>query len=134
MSPSANVELIQNLYAAFAQGDAAAVLNAFDPEIVWLEAESFPYADRNPYVGPGAVAEGIFMRIATEWDQFKVLPAELLDAGVTVVALGRYQGTYRATGKAIDAQFVHVWRIAGGRVKAFQQYTDTAQAAAAVKP
>jgi ketosteroid isomerase-like protein len=129
----ANVELIQGLYAAFARGDAAAVIAAMDSGIVWNEAENFPYADRNPYVGPGAVAEGIFFRLVTEWDQFQALPSEILDAGDSVVALGYYKATYKATGIALNAQFAHIWRIAGGKITGFQQYTDTAQAVRAVK-
>jgi hypothetical protein len=129
----ANVDLIANLYAAFARGDAPAVLGAMDSGIVWNEAENFPYADRNPYVGPGAVAEGIFMRIAAEWDGFQVIPGEILDAGDTVVVLGRYRGVYKATRKALDAQLVHVWRLKDGKITAFQQYADTAQAARTVQ-
>jgi len=70
----ANVELIQNLYAAFPRGDAAAVLGAMDPGIVWNEAENFPYAGRNPCVGPCAIAEGVFVRLGTEWEQFQAIP------------------------------------------------------------
>jgi uncharacterized protein len=40
-----DVEIVQNLYAAFAKGDVPAVLQKFDPKIVWNEAENFPYAD-----------------------------------------------------------------------------------------
>jgi ketosteroid isomerase-like protein len=43
------------------------------------------------------------------------------------VTEGRYTGTYKATGRRIDAQFAHVWRISDGKVSGFQQYTDTAQ-------
>ncbi|MEO8657515.1 MAG: nuclear transport factor 2 family protein [Bryobacteraceae bacterium] len=128
----ANVELIQGLYAAFARGDAASVMAAMDSGIVWNEAENFPYADRNPYVGPAAIAEGVFFRLMTEWDQFQALPSEILDAGDTVVALGYYKATYKATGVPLNAQFAHIWRIAGGKITGFQQYTDTAQAARVV--
>ncbi len=129
----ANVDLMKSLYDAFARGDAAAVLGGMDPGIVWNEAENFPYADRNPYVGPVAVAGGVFGRIAAEWDDFRVVPEELLDAGDTVVALGRYSGTYKSTGKSINAQFVHVWRLSQGKVTRFQQYADTAQTLAATR-
>ena len=129
----ANVALITDLYAAFARGDGAAVLGAFDPGIVWNEAENFVYADRNPYVGPAAIAEGVFGRLATEWENFAALPGEFLDAGDTVVVLGRYQARCKATGKPIDAQFAHIWRVSNGRITAFQQYTDTLQAYRAVQ-
>jgi hypothetical protein len=122
-----NVNLIENLYAAFARGDAPTVLAGMDPAIVWNEAEGNPYADLNPYTGPGAVAQGLFFRLATEWDAFQVHPATILDAGDTVVALGRYTGTYKATGTSMDAQFAHVFTLRDSKVIAFQQYTDTAQ-------
>ena len=128
----ANVDLIQSLYAAFARGDGPAVLASMDPAIVWNEAENFLYADRNPYVGHAAVAEGIFFRLATEWDHFQALPSEFLDAGDTVVVLGYYKAAYKATGAPLNAQFAHIWRLRDAKITAFQQYTDTAQAARAV--
>lgn len=120
-------EIIQSLYDAFAKGDAGAVLGAFDPEIIWNEAEHIPYADRNPYIGPQQVAEGVFGRIMAEWEGFTVNPDKLVHEGDTVVAIGRYRGTYRATSRPLDAQFVHVWTMEDGRITRFQQYADTAQ-------
>ena len=67
-----DVEIVQNLYAAFAKGDVPAVLQKFDPKIVWNEAENFPYADGNPYVGPQAVLEGVFARLGAEWEYWNL--------------------------------------------------------------
>ena len=122
-----NVALIQGLYDAFATGDVADVLGRMSPDIVWNEAENFPYADGNPYVGPDAIVGGVFARCATEWDGFAVSVEEILDAGDTIIALGRYLGVYKATGKPMRTQLVHVWRITGGKVVRFQQYADTLQ-------
>lgn len=127
-----NVALIKSLYDAFARGDVPAVLAAMDPQIVWNEAENSPYADKNPYVGPAAVLEGVFARFAGEWDGFSVALEEALDAGDAVVTTGRYGGAYKKTGKGNHAQFAHIWKLRGGKVVRFQQYTDTAQAAKAV--
>lgn len=124
-----NVALIQGLYAAFKAGDVPDVLARMSPDIVWNEAENFPYADGNPYRGPEAILTGVFARLGTEWDGFAAVPAEFLDAGDHVVVLGRYHGSCKATGRALDAQFAHVFRIADGKAVAFQQYTDTLQAA-----
>lgn len=124
-----NVELVRATYAAFAAGDVPGVLSRMSPDIVWNEAENFPYADGNPYVGPDAVLQGVFARIGAEWDGFEAAPDELLDAGDAVVALGRYRGIFKATGNRLDAQFAHVWRVVDGKAAAFQQYTDTLQAA-----
>ena len=122
-----NVELVRAIYAAFAAGDVPGVVSRMQSDIVWNEAENFAYADGNPYRGPDAVVGGVFARLGSEWDGFSARPAEYLDAGDSVVVLGRYTGTHADTGKAIDAQFAHVWRVQGGKAAAFQQYTDTLQ-------
>ena len=123
--PSANLELVRSIYSAFAVGDVPTVLGAMHPEIVWNEAENFRYADGNPYVGPDAVVKGVFARCMSEWDGFGVAVEELLDAGDNIVATGRYRGTFKVTGRSQNTQFVHVWRVNGGRVVRFQQYADT---------
>lgn len=128
-----NREVIQGIYAAFSRGDVGGVLGAFDAQIRWNEAEGFLYADGNPYVGPMAVATGVFQRIATEFDGFSVELLRFVDGGDAVVVEGRYRGTWKATKRRVDAQFAHVWRLKAGKVVSFQQYTDTRQFADAVK-
>jgi ketosteroid isomerase-like protein len=125
----ANVDLIRGLYDAFAAGDIAGVLGRMSPDIVWNEAENFIYADNNPYRGPEGVLNGVFARIGAEWEGFGAHPEEIIDGGDTVIALGRYRGTFKATGRPLDAQLVHVWRIVDGKAAVFQQYTDTLQTA-----
>jgi len=124
-----NVPLIRGIYEAFGRGDIPAVLGAMSPDIEWNEAENFPYVDGNPYRGPDAIVGGIFARLGGEWDGFAAVPDEFLDAGDTVVMLGRYKGTYKATGRAFDAQVAHIWRVESGKAVRFQQLTDTLQSA-----
>lgn len=116
-------DLIQGLYSAFARGDVAGVLASFAPDIEWTEAEGFPYA--GTYKGGEAILGGVFMRLATEWDGFAAVPAEHIAQGETVVTLGEYSGTYKATGKSFRAPFVHVWRLRDGKIHRFRQHTDT---------
>jgi ketosteroid isomerase-like protein len=122
-----NGDIVKALYDAFGRGDVPAVLGAFDPRIQWREAESFLYADGNPYEGPQAVAEGVFRRIVSDVESFAVLPERFIEAGDTIVAEGRYRGTMKRTGTLVDAQFAHVWQLRDGKVVRFQQYTDTKQ-------
>lgn len=126
-----NVEVIRELYDAFARGDVHAVLGRMDAGIEWIEAENFIYADNNPYVGPDAVAQGVFGRIHDEWDGFGATAEEYHDAGETIITRGRYDGRYKSTGRSIHAQFVHVWWLRDGKVTRFQQYVDTLQVARA---
>ncbi len=114
---------VQGLYAAFAAGDVPAVLGTLSADIAWTEAEGFPYG--GTYHGPTAVLNGVFLRLATEWDGFAAVPGEFIDAGDTVVALGLYSGTCKATGKAFRAHFAHVWKMRNGQAYQFTQYADT---------
>lgn len=122
-----NTDTVRRMYEAFGKGDIQTVIAALDPQVEWWEAENFIYADRNPYVGPQAVLEGVFARIAAEWEGFVVSPKEILDAGGTVIGHGYYSGTYKKNGERVRAQFAHFFTFRDGRVVKFQQYTDTAQ-------
>lgn len=120
-----NTDPVRALYAAFAKGDMPAALATMAEDIVWNEAENYPYADRNPYVGPQAVLMGVFARIGGDWDGFSAISDEFIDGGDTIVSLGHYSGVSKATGKKMRAQFVHVFRVKEGKIASFQQYADT---------
>ena len=126
-----NVAIVKSIYEAFARGDVAAVLGRMSSDVLWHEAENFPYADRNPYRGPEAVAAGVFARCVGEWNGFAVKMDDLIDGGDRIVALGRYSGQNKATGRHMNPQAVHVWTVKAGKVVAFQQYIDTLDVARA---
>ena len=42
------------------------------------------------------------------------------------MALGHYRAVTKATDKAFDAEFVMVFTLRGGRVAAFQEFSDSA--------
>lgn len=125
--------VVQALYEAAARGDADSYGALLSPDIVWLEAENFPYDDGNPYIGPDAVFGGVIMRILADWPEWTMAPEAFIAEGERVVTLGRYNGRHGATGNTISAQFVHVWTIEDGLATAFQQYADTAQVRAAMQ-
>ena len=128
-----NVQLAKEMYAGFARGDIPAVLAGFHPAIEWREAEGNPYQpDGAAWVGPQAVLEKLFMRLGSEWEKFTVNVRMLHDAGEFVVMEGRYTGTYKPSGKSIDAQVCHVLRFRDGTLVSFQQYVDTGQLLAAM--
>lgn len=122
-----NVETVKAGYAAFARNDPSILFGAMDPAIRWNQAEGGPLADRNPYGDPQAIGEGVFGRLLAAIDNFTAVPDAFIDGGDHVVVLGRYGGAMKAGGAKLGAQFCHVYRFAGGKIAAFQQYTDTAQ-------
>jgi len=128
-----NIATIDELYQAFAKGDIPGALANMDPSIEWNEAESFPYADGNPYVGPQAIVEGVFARIGAEWEYWNLVDIELHEmSDDKVLATLRYQAKYKKNGAVIDAQTAHFWTLKDGKIIRFQQFTDTDQVVRAV--
>jgi ketosteroid isomerase-like protein len=79
------------------------------------------------WVGPDSVLNNLFMRLGAEWDGFTVHPRTFHSAGDSIIVEARYSGTYKATGKRMDAQVCHVWDVKDGKLTRFQQYVDTAK-------
>jgi len=122
---SVNKDAIEAHYAAGDAGDLAGMLAPFADDIIWTEAAGFPLA--GTYIGPAAVAENVFGALQRDWEGYAVAIDELIDAGDTIVGLGTYSGTYKATGKSFQARVAHIWRVKDGRAIRFEQITDTAE-------
>lgn len=119
-----NRDIIAAHYSASDRGDLAGMLAPLAADVRWTEMAGFPYA--GTYVGPDAVRENVFERIGAEWDGYVAAITELIDGGDTIVGLGTYSGTNRASGRYFEARVAHVWRLEGGEVVRFEQFTDTA--------
>ncbi|WP_084418256.1 nuclear transport factor 2 family protein [Henriciella litoralis] len=117
--------IVKTVYDGFAAGDIALATSEFADDVVWNEAENSPYSDQNPYEGTNEIVTGLFARLGAEWDYFKATPDEFLPSGDKVITIGRYTAKNKATGKEMDIPFVHVWTLEDGKIKSFQQYTDT---------
>ena len=120
-----NGEIISSLYNAFAEGDVPTVLGAMAPDIEWNEAEGFMYGGK--YTGPNAILENVFLKFATEWEGFSVVPDKIVDGSDdNVVSLGTYSGKYLKTGKSMSVPFAHAWEFRDGKIVKMRQYLDTA--------
>jgi ketosteroid isomerase-like protein len=118
-----NKEIVEGVYASFAQGDVPAVLGAMAEDIQWAEADGFPLA--GTYVGPQSVLEGVFMRLGEIGDEFAAVPDQIVAEGDTVVALGNYSWKHKDSGEPAVVKMAHVWTVADGKLATFQQHVDT---------
>lgn len=111
------------LYRSLAQGDVTALLAGLDEQIEWVVPPGLHYG--GTYRGREEVLENVFSRFVTEWHDFTVAPAEIMEAGHRVIALGHYSGTNLATGRPMRTRFVHVWRLRSGVPVHFETVLDT---------
>ena len=127
-----NLDTIKEMYHAVATGDFPAFLGSMDAAIEWNEAENFPYADGNPYIGPEAIAGGVFGRIAADWEYWTLSDLVYDGTGNKIIVTGRYNAKNKITEKIIKAQFIHIWTLNNSKATQFQQYADTKQIADAM--
>jgi uncharacterized protein len=120
-----NREIVARSYDAFERGDLDAVVGDMDDEIVWEQAQGLPHG--GVYHGLAEVRRAIFEPLHDEWwDEFHAVPGDVVDAGDTVVVLGRYTGIAKGTAKRLDVPYVHVWTLRDGKAVRFRQFLDTA--------
>ena len=127
---TSNRDLIRRTYEGSAEENAKHLLALLSPDVEWTEAEGFPYA--GTYVGIEAVMQGVFQRLATEWDGFQAKVHTYLADGDRVAAFGVYSGTYKATGKSMTAHFAHLYELRDGQIIRMQQYVDSARVQSAL--
>lgn len=127
---TANLQLVEDVYAAFAHGDIDAVMAAMDPDVEWVTPATLPWS-RGTYRGREQLGEYL-ASFAAALEDPEVQPSELqLLDGERVIALGMERARARATGAPFEAHFVHLWALRNGRVTAMRGLIDTAAVQAA---
>jgi 2-(1,2-epoxy-1,2-dihydrophenyl)acetyl-CoA isomerase len=114
------------LYTALASGDADALAELLDPDVVVEPTAGLPGDLGEVRHGRDAAIQGFWWAIGRQYAA-RAEPEHFLPTDGGLVVLGRYRGTARDGGGELDAAFAHVLRFADdGRIAALTQYTDSA--------
>lgn len=132
MNTPTNLDIIRATYEGSSEDNGRHLRAALAPDAHWTEAAGFPYA--GTYVGPEQILQGVFRRLATEWEGYTAKVHTYLADGDRVVAFGVYSGTYRKTGKAMTASFAHLYHLKDGKIVRMEQYVDSHQVRQALVP
>src|SRR5437763_3308604 len=119
------VQIVQDLYAAFSRADIPQILSLLSPDVEWIDPgePGIPYA--GTYRGTEAVAN-FFKKMAETTDTLRFEPREYFAEGDRVVALGYYQARSKATGRTAGSDWAMSWVIRDRKVSRFQAFIDTA--------
>ncbi|MDM5154477.1 nuclear transport factor 2 family protein [Bacillus sp. DX1.1] len=125
MNERTNLEIIRSTYEGPSSSNAQHLMDALSEQVEWTEAAGFPYG--GTYIGVEAVMENVFSRLASEWNDYKasVHTYHEVEGKDVIIAEGVYSGIYKQSGKAFQADFVHVWELSNGKVVKFKQYVDS---------
>jgi uncharacterized protein len=133
MKEQENVQVVQEVYAAFQRGDIEAVLRPMADDVRWWvpgSRESIPYAGTRS--GRDEVAQFfVILGGAVEFERFE--PSQYIAQGDEVVALGSDRRRFKATDKVIESQWAMVFTLRQGKIASFRAYDDTEAAAAALR-
>ena len=121
MAPS-NVESIQALYRAFLKRELMTILSLVDSGIEIRLTDQLPWG--GTYKGLGGLKD-FFGKLLENLDS-KVEFSQWIEAGDSVVAIGRSHGKVLANGNEFDIAVVHVWHLRDGKAVKFEPYIDTA--------
>ncbi len=117
------LQIIAAHYAASDRRDIAAMMADMADDVQWTEMAGFPCA--GTHVGAAQVIANVFQVLGRDWQDYAFKLERLVDGGDTIVGIGDYTGVCRATGRAMHARVAHVWQVEGGKVRRFEQFTDT---------
>ena len=115
------------MYAAFARGDVAAIAAACSEDTVW-ETVGTPgaFPTFGKWTGRRSVGEFFAALVsAAEIKEFSV--KGMYASGDKVFVEGHEAMVIKATGKATDSDWLHIFTFKDGLVTGFREFYDTAQ-------
>jgi ketosteroid isomerase-like protein len=121
-----NVEIVRRCYELWESRDWSAIPEVFDPHVeIDLSRNIF-----NPDVYQGHAGVERYVRVVEEvWDDFKVVPAEFIDAGDNVVTAVTVRGKGKGSGVDVKMDLFNIWTLRDSRVaRVVGGYRDRSEA------
>ena len=125
MATDNNLGLVNDVYAAYAQGNTQFILDHVIEDVDWIHdgPSSIPYS--GVFRGRKEVPR-FFQALATTLDNPQLTLEEWVAQGEKVVTTGRFTATVKATGTSLDVPVAHVFTLRNGKIVRWFGYTDTA--------
>ncbi len=115
-----NVQLVQQMYAAFAQGNFPSLLHIIAEDVEWSIAKSEYSSQTGTYLGIEQVVQVLTSVGDLELQQLQ--PQEFIAQGEQVVVIGHALGRLRSTNNAVEYDWVHVFNLRDGKIKRFRAF------------
>lgn len=108
-----NRAVIERLLEAFKQGDLAAALEEFDPQVVARLPESLPYG--GTYHGHDGMKQ-YAAKLTDTWESFLLPTEQIITENDTVILRERLQAKARSTGKEVDLPLILAYRLQNQKI------------------
>ena len=118
---TANSDVVNRAYSAFASGDIAALLDTLSDDVEWSSPTTLPHGGE--FSGRDGVLT-FFQGIGAMWESLEVDVEAIGDAGDSLVlAVVRASGTRRG-GEASGYGAAHAFEVRDGSIIRFREYVD----------
>jgi uncharacterized protein len=102
--------------------------NTHDPNLlatdcVWEIAQGFPHG--GIYQGSQTIVENFFPKLQEDFDVWDAEVDRIMIADDILLGLGSYIGRTKSNGIEVKVLFAHLWKVQGGKIVWFRNYTDT---------
>lgn len=126
MTPEQLIDFIKTFYHHFESGNGEAAAAMLAENIVWENPmpEEIPFGRR--YEGREGVVR-YWGELMETLDMGPMEVEQMIAQDDTVVVTGREASTVKATGKNYDMQWVHLFKVADGKIVSGREYNNTAE-------
>jgi ketosteroid isomerase-like protein len=124
-----DIDVVKEVYAAFAARDIECVEALLDPDVVFLAVTGGIIGRTEPYRGHEGMRE-YFSDVARIWDELVLTPREFEEVGDAILVTGRVSA--RSPSRMISGSTGWVWRVRNGLVVYMRVYSSAAEARSAV--
>jgi ketosteroid isomerase-like protein len=125
-----DIEVVREVFVAFADRDVERVLALVDPDVVFTAVTGGVVGKAEPYRGHEGMRE-YFRDVADVWDEIVLTPREFRQVGDAILVTGKVNA--RSPARVVSGSTGWVWRVRDGRVVYGHVYPSAADAIAAVE-
>ena len=127
-----NVQVIQQAFQDFLQGNIRGVIDSCDDSVEWGSYKNPEIPTARMFYGKEGVQE--FFTAITNNIDYKVFdPREFIAQGDTVMVLGHHSGMVKKTGKSFDHDWCMHFKIKNEKVTYYFVFVDTLDQAKSFK-
>jgi hypothetical protein len=112
-----NVEIVRR----FLDVSVEEALAYADADIVWNPTEESPSHGRD-------ALSASLERWRREWDDYELMPEELVDMGDRVLAIVQLSARGKISGVEVDARFYDLYTLRDGKIVRMDQFTERSEA------
>ena len=120
---SSDIDVVKEVYAAFAVRDIERVVAVLDPDVVFIAVTGGILGRTEPYRGHDGMRE-YFTDVARIWDELVLTPREFEEVGDAILVTGRVSA--RSPSRMISGSTGWVWRVRNGLVVYVRVYASAA--------